>query len=144
MDLWVRLAGVEAGLRVHVAQGGLHPRVQPPLLAGGHLPPRQREDGKGGAARGGRGAPVSRLGSNALPFLCPQPGRVVTLLEDCGVSTGGAGGRPGRGVPAPPPGKVCRQPSALEPRRDRGGGVGWVTFLCPVISCAETPRVREP
>lgn len=54
---------------------------------------------RGGRRRGGRGAPGSRLGSalTAVPLLCPQPGRVVTLLEDCGVSTGGAGTWPGRG-----------------------------------------------
>lgn len=43
---------------------------------------------RGGA--GARGA-VSRLGSNGAAFPCPQPGRVVTLLEDRGVSTGALG-----------------------------------------------------
>lgn len=66
MDFRVRLAGVEAGLRVHVAQGGLHPRVQPPLLAGGHLPPRQREDGKEGGGDGGGGPGLAGLGWTGL------------------------------------------------------------------------------
>uniref|UniRef100_A0A8C0Z8U9 Gamma-glutamylcyclotransferase n=1 Tax=Cyanistes caeruleus TaxID=156563 RepID=A0A8C0Z8U9_CYACU len=42
---------------------------------------------------------------------------------------------PGRGVPAPPPGKVWRLPSALEPRRDGGewcGAIPSSAVLSPV------------
>lgn len=82
VDLRVRLAGVETWFRVHVAQSGLHPRLQPPLLAGGHLPPRQREDGKGGGGRwggGGFGRPLARA-------------RLLTALSSCLSLTARAGG----------------------------------------------------
>lgn len=50
----------------------------------------------GGGAGGAVGRRCRGSALTTLPFLCPQPGRVVTLLEDCGVSTG-AGSWPGRG-----------------------------------------------
>lgn len=41
VDFWVRLPGVEARLRLQRQPCGLRARLQPPLLAGRHLPSRQ-------------------------------------------------------------------------------------------------------
>lgn len=127
----LRLPHLEGGLPLRGEDGGAHPGLQPPLLAGQHRPPRSAGQGEGrrGAARrspggGGPGSAAPHGGGGAglgLPARPPPPPLLLTARR------WGAGRAP---APRPkrtgfPPAPACgRAPSGCRGRFPRCGGWG--------------------
>lgn len=65
----VRLPHLEGGFPLRAEDGGAHPGLQPPVLAGQHGPPRRAGQGEAGRGRAGHTGllPPLRKGRAALP-----------------------------------------------------------------------------